>query len=68
MCMYAHVFGRSDAGKGKGKLIVKGAGKGKGKYSAEAWGNLLYGSFPIRRQRGHPDVILPLVISNPANT
>ena len=25
------------------------------------------GSFPIRRQRGHPGVALPLVVSNPAN-
>ena len=23
-----------------------------------------HGSFPIRRQRGHPGVVLPLVISN----
>ena len=26
-----------------------------------------HGSFLIRRQRGHPDVVLPLVISNSAN-
>ena len=26
-----------------------------------------HGSFLIRRQRGHPGVVLPLVISNPAN-
>ena len=27
----------------------------------------VHGSFLIRRQRGHPDVALPLVISNSAN-
>ena len=26
-----------------------------------------HGAFPIRRQRGHPAVVLPLVISNSAN-
>ena len=26
-----------------------------------------HGSFLIRRQRGHPGVVLPLVVSNPAN-